>query len=163
MDFTKIKKRALTLTTAVKKAWQDAIEYSAWKLADSKKTLKSVSDLEALQKMSANSTNNTSSGEMKTFTHRSGVIFIDVKSDFFSSMLLSFPVLQAKAYSQNMSIKLMDIRTIGLDMKKYKVSQTPAFVIFENEKVFKVIQGQENIQKVVKAPSLDINKVIQTL
>jgi len=39
----------------------------------------------------------------------------------------------------------------------------PALVIFENEKVYKVIQGEENIQKVVKTASLDINKTIETL
>ncbi len=163
MDFTTIKKRATELKNKAVEAGKGAVEYSAWKLADSKMTLKSIWELDLLQKKSVNTTKKLESGEEKTFVHRSGVIFIDTKSDFFSKMLLSFPVLQTKAYSQNMSMKLMDSWVKDLDVKKYSVTQLPALVIFENEKVYKVIQGEENIQKVVKTASLDINKTIETL
>jgi competence protein ComGC len=58
--------------------------------------------------------------------------------------------------------------TVDKDMKDadfapYSVTQFPALLVFENTKHIKTLQGEENIQKVVKSLSLDINSTIDSL
>jgi len=48
-------------------------------------------------------------------------------------------------------------------LKKYKFKKYPSLILFENCKDSKVIEGEENIQKVVNSLSLDINKTIDEL
>jgi len=50
-----------------------------------------------------------------------------------------------------------------VDLKKYTFKTYPSLILFENLKVSKVIEGEENIQKVVNSLSLDINKTINEL
>lgn len=60
-----------------------------------------------------------------------------------------------------MALKAADISMKDLDTKKYQIEKQEALVVFENKKVIKVLTGEENIQKVVKSLSLDINKSIE--
>jgi len=71
-----------------------------------------------------------------------------------------FPSLLAKAFSQNISLKLAKSDIKDVDLAKYKVKEIPSLVVFENKKVFKVISGKQNILKLVKSLNLDINKEI---
>jgi hypothetical protein len=50
-------------------------------------------------------------------------------------MLYKLPVLSAKAFSQNMTIRLADISMKKLDKKLYKISLPETLVVIENEKV----------------------------
>ncbi len=164
MDLKSIKKKALELKSKALDRGKDAIEYSTAKLADSKFTLKTVEELEAFIAKSENkSLIDSKSGIEKTFKKRVIVIFSDPKTSFFTQMLYIFPVLSTKAYSQNISIKLADVRMKDLKEEDYQITGVSTLVVFENTKLFKVVHGEENIQKVVKTLSLDINNTIDTL
>ncbi len=91
------------------------------------------------------------------------VIFADTKSDFFSKMLYALPVLSAKAFSQNIALKLADASMKELNPNIYNMSTLPVLLVFENSKCIKTLSGEENIQKVVKSLSLDINSTIDSL
>jgi hypothetical protein len=78
-------------------------------------------------------------------------------------MLYLFPVLTAKAYSQNVSIRLADVRMKDLHEETYQITGVSTLLVFEDTHILKVIHGEENIQKVVKSLSLDINTTIDTL
>jgi len=159
-----MKDEALKLKDKAKKAGKDAIEYSATKMADSKMTLKTVEDLEKFRETSKNTKwTDSTTGKKKEFSHRSIVIFSDTKSTFFKEMLYKLPVLQTKAFTQGVKLKLADISMKWLDKEKFSIHNTPSLVVFENEKLLKTLQGEENIQKVVKSMSLDINTTIDSL
>lgn len=164
MDFKEIKKKALELKDEAAKKSKEALDYSAGKLAGSKFTIKSVEELEAFRDTSKSTQGKDSkTGEKKTYTHRSIVIFCETDTDFFTSMLYMLPVLEAKAFSQNVKCKLADVSMKGLHKAAYNVGEVPCLVVFENSKIIKTLEGEENIQKVVKSLSLDINKTIDEL
>jgi hypothetical protein len=48
-----------------------------------------------------------------------------------------------------------------LDVKKYQIWKIETLVVIEDMKVIKTLEWEENIQKVVKSLSLDINKSIE--
>ena len=52
------------------------------------------------------------------------------------------------------------IEWIKLSDYKVKAKSLPCLVVFEEEKVYKTIEGAENILKLVKSFGLDINKQI---
>jgi len=54
-------------------------------------------------------------------------------------MLGYFPVLQTKAFTQNIPIKLADSSSTDINLSKYDITETPCMLIFENSKKFKVI------------------------
>ena len=78
-------------------------------------------------------------------------------------MLYKLPVLEAKTFSQSVKFKLADINMEGLHKSAYEIHEEPCLVVFENEKIIKTLSGEENIQKVVKSLSLDINNTIEEL
>ena len=159
-----MKDEALKLKDKAKKAGKDAIEYSATKMADSKMTLKTVEDFEKFRETSKNTKwTDSTTGKKKEFSHRSIVIFSDTKSTFFKEMLYKLPVLQTKAFTQGVKLKLADISMKWLHKTPYGIHETSSLVVFENEKVFKTIEGEEKIQKIVKSLSLDINTSIDEL
>lgn len=164
MDLQKIKEEAQKLKTKAQKAWNDLLEFGASKIADSKFTLKDVEAVEAFRKTSKNTQGTDShTGEKKTFTHRSIVLFADIHSDFFKEMIFILPVLETKSFSQNIKFRLADISMKWLNTSTYEIHKDPSMVVFESEKILKTIEGEENIQKVVKSLSLDINKAIDEL
>ena len=164
MDFTSLKQKAQTLKNKTLEAGKEALEYSTSKLAESSLTLKSKEELEAFIGKSKNTSGKDSvTGQEKTYTHRAIAILIDTKSEFFTKMLYALPVLVTKAFSQNISLKLVDKDMKEGDFTLYGVTQFPALVVFENTKHIKTLLGEENIQKVVKSLSLDINSTIDSL
>ena len=159
-----MKEEALKLKNKAVAAWKDAVDYSASKLADSSFTLKTVSDVEKFIEKSQNTKAvDSKTWKEKTFTHRVIIIFADTESDFFKELLYKLPVLSTKAFSQNIGLKIADLTMKDLDTKKYKIWKQESLVVFEDKKVIKTLTGQENIQKVVKSLSLDINKSIEEL
>lgn len=164
MDFKRLKDEALKLKNKAVEAWKDAVEYGAEKLADSSLTLKAQEELEKfIEKSKTTSFTDKESGEKKQFTHQVIVIFADTKSDFFKELLYRLPVLSTKAFSQNIALKAADISMKNIDKKSYQIGELETLVVFENMKVIKTLEGKENIQKVVKSLSLDINKSIEEL
>jgi len=165
MDFKSFKEKALEKAKQLKdktiEITDKTIDYSAKKLGESAFTISEKKDLDIFIKKSAKSKfKNKETWVEKTYSHRVLVIFGDEKSDFFKDALLSLPVLSAKAFTQNMSIKLAKSSIKGLIIKDYNIEELPSLVVFENEKYLKTIKGEENILKLVKSLSLDINKGI---
>jgi len=164
MDFLELREKAKKLKSSAVKASRWAIEYSASKLADSSFTLTSVEQLNDFLKYSLKTQwIDSSTWAKKEFPKRVIIIFTDTKSDFFKSMLYSLPVLSAKVFSQNLKIRLADRSMKKLDRKKYNVSQQDTLLLIENMEIIKSISWAENIQKIVKDMSLDINKSIEEL
>lgn len=116
MDFTSLKQKAEALKNKTLQAGKDAIEYSATKLADSSLTLKTKADFDTfVQKSQTTKGKDSTTGVEKDYRHRVIVIFSDTKSEFFTKMLYVLPVLSAKAFSQNISLKLADKNMKDLD------------------------------------------------
>jgi len=164
MDFNSLKKEALKLKDKAKNAGKDALDYGAEKLASSGFTLKTPEELEKFKESSKTTEfTDKETGKKKTFHHKSLVVFADTDSTLFKEMLYMLPILQAKTFSQNMKMKLANLSMQWLHKTAYGLTDDPALVVFEDNKVFKTIEGEENIQKVVKGLSLDINKAIEEL
>lgn len=164
MDLKQLRDEALKLKNKAVEAGKDAATFSAWKLADSSLTLKTVTELEKfIEKSTTTKGKDSQTGKEKEFKHQVIVIFADTKSTFFKELLYSLPVLSAKAFSQNIALKAADISMKDLDKKSYQLSAGETLIVVENKKVVKTLQGAENIQKVVKSLSLDINKSIEEI
>ena len=78
-------------------------------------------------------------------------------------MIIALPILLTKAFSQSLQIKMVDTSNEEIDLKKYHNEVFPALFIFENKELYKTISGEENVKKVVKTMSLDINKTIEEI
>lgn len=164
MDFQKIKEEAIKLKDKAQKASQDAIEFWASKIANSKLTLKSVDELEDFRKTSKSTEwKDSKTWKKKIFSHKSIVVFAKIDSDFFKSMLYKLPILETKTFSQSVKFKLADVSMKWLHKSAYEIDEVPSLVVFENEKIVKSVWGEEKIQKVVNSLSLDINKTIDEL
>jgi len=164
MDFSELKNKASKLKDSAVKASKSAVDYWAWKLADSGFTLKTIEEVSTFLEKSKTTTGiDSTTGKEKKFKHQVIIIFANTKSQFFKELLYKLPVLSAKAFSQNISLKLADISIKDLDEKKYWIWKQETLVVYENTKVMKVLVGEENIQKIVKSMSLDITKSIDEL
>jgi len=73
--------------------------------------------------------------------------------------LVWLPVLITKAFSQNIPLKMCDIKLE--DLKKYDIKKLPTLVVFETEKIIDIIEWEEDINKITKSLSIDINKSIE--
>lgn len=157
MDFKSFKEKLIQKTN-------NLVDYSAKKLASSSLTIQNKEDLDKMIEKSKETTFvNKETKEEKKFSHRSLVIFSDEKSDFFKKALYILPVISIKAFSQNVTVKLAKSVIEWVDLKKYEIDKLPALVVFENEKLLKVIFWEENILKLVKSFDLDINKEIDNI
>ncbi len=164
MDLKTLRDEALKLKEKASTISKDVATYGASKLADSGFTLREVSQLEKfIEKSLPTSGIDSQTGKKKEFPHKVIVIFTDPESDFFKEMLYALPVLSAKAFSQNIALKLADMSMKDINLKAYEVYDRETLVVFENKEVIKTLEGQENIQKVVKSMSLDINSSIDSI
>lgn len=163
MDFSKWKQKAKDLWNKVVELKDKTLDYTAQKVSESGLVIKDQTDLEKLVLSSANKTFTTKDGEEKISIKRSLLVLGDSNDKFYREFLWSIPVLVTKSFTQNMKLKLLDTNNIAVNIAKYKVKQTPALLVFENKKVYKTILGEDNIKKVVKTLSLDINKSIEDI
>lgn len=157
MDFKSFKQKAI-------KFWKDTLSSGAKKLSSSRFTISKKEDLENFVKLSKTTTfTSKETWETKTYKHRVMVVFAEEGSDFFEKALYMFPVLVAKAFSQSVKLKLALSKIEWVKLTEHKVSELPSLVVYEEEKVLKVISGEENILKLVKSIDLDINKKVDSL
>jgi len=134
------------------------IDSSAKKLSESGAVLKSLEDFkEFIDKSKNTSFTNKETWETKFFTKRVIVIFVKKETDFYKDLLALLPVLMTKAWSQGVSIKISEFTE-----EKYKITEFPSLVVFENKQLLKTISGEENIKKIVKTLNLDINSAIDS-
>lgn len=166
MDFKKLKEKALELKNKASEKTNEAIDYSAKKLSESKFTISKKEDLDKLIKKSKNTKfKNKETWEEKEYKHKSIVIFADEKSSFYKDALYILPVIVTKAFTQNIEVKLAKTKIEWLDLKEYKIDEKElaSMIVFENEKIYKQINWKENILKLVKSFNLDINKQIDNI
>ncbi len=155
MDFGELKKKAL-------KFKDDMIDKGAKKLAESGLVINTKDDLEKfIEKSKTTSFTSQETWETKEFTKKVIVIFGEKDSDFFEGALVKLPVLVTKAFSQNIPLKMCDIDL--KDLKDYKINSLPSLVIFQTEKLSKIVEWEEKINTIVKSLSLDIEKAIENI
>ena len=153
MDFGELKKKAL-------KFKNDVVEKGAKKLAESSMVINKIDELEEfIKKSQTKSFTSSETGETKKFIKKVIVIFADNKSDFMKKSLIGLPVLITKAFSQNIPLKMCDIKIEELN--KYDIKKLPTLVVFETEEIIDIIEGEEDVNKITKSLSIDINKSIE--
>lgn len=164
MDLQILREEAVKFKKKAQDFGAKALSASADKLVDSKYTLESVKDLEACIAKSKTTTGvDSKTHKPKEFKHRVVVVYIDVSSEYFKTLVYKLPILITKAYSQSIVLRVADIAMKGLDKKAHKISWKECMVVYEDEKAIKTLEGHENIQKVVKSLSLDINTTIDSI
>lgn len=179
MDFTKIKKRATELwkksletSKHVTKKWIEASrkagkslgDYTEEKLRDSKFILKDKENFHTIVESSKNKEfTDKKTGISKTFTRRSVIFICQKEGKFTTSILYKLPFILTKSFAQNISFWIILWELKWVELKKYKFQSFPSILLFENWSVSKIIEWEENVQKVVNSMSLDINKTIDEL
>lgn len=163
MDFSKIKQKAIELKDKAIELKDKTVDMTAEKISKSSLVLQGQEDFDKFILKSENKTFLNQEWETKVFEKRCLVIFWDSSKDFFKEFLLSIPVLLTKSFSQNVALKIVDVKDEKIDIKKYSLSEIPALIVFENKEVYKTITWEDNIKKVVKSLTLDINKTIEEI
>ena len=157
MDLKELKQKALKLKN-------DAVNYSARQLTNSGLTLDKKEEVGKMIKKSITTTfKNKETWKSKEYKHKAIIIFAEEWSDFFKKALYMLPVITAKAFSQNIPVRLAKSKIEWINLSDYGIenTSTPTLVVFQEEKVLKLINWEENILKLVKSFSLDINKQIE--
>jgi len=153
MDFAELKKKAL-------KFKDELIENWTKKLVESSMVINKIEDLEEfINKSETKTFTSKETWETKEFIKKVIVIFADKESDFMKNSLLGLPVLITKAFSQNIPLKMCDIKLE--DLKKYDIKKLPTLVVFQTKEIIDVIEWEEDINKITKSLSIDINKSIE--
>nr|MDD3720164.1 hypothetical protein [Candidatus Gracilibacteria bacterium] len=157
MNFEEIKGKMLGLKEKALSVANEAIEKGAEVIQNSSFT---INDLEGLESFISKSKNYYNDVTKKEVSKRVIVIFAEKGSDFFKKALYILPVVYTKSWTRNIEIKIVDTGISGLDLLKYQTSILPSLVMFENEKVLKVVAGEEKINKIVTGLTLDIEKSV---
>lgn len=158
MNLKKLKEKAITLKNNTLKKIDNVIEKKAEKLQLSKAILRKQEEIEDFIKLSKNYKNKET---WNTVKKRVIIIFAEKNTDFYRSALYMIPILYTKSWSQNMKFRISSIKLEKLEI--YKIKKIPSLVLFENEKVYKIISWIENIKKVVKSLKVNINDTIDKL
>jgi len=158
MDFSKFKDKLSSLKSSAVKVYNETVEKSAVKLIGSNFTIKTLFELEDFIWKSKNYFSEASGKEE---WKKIICIFASKESDFFKKFLYEIPVIYTKAWSRNIWIKLVESSFDWLDLPRFQISVLPSLVLFENEKVAKVVATEEKINKIINNLSLDIEKSIK--
>lgn len=160
MDFSKLKEKFSSFKSDSLKLYNETVEKTAKKLIESNFTIKTLFELEDFIWKSKNYFSESSNKEE---TKRIICIFASKESDFFKKFLYELPVIYTKAWARNIWIKLVESSLEWLELSKYQIVSIPSLVLFENEKVVKVVATEEKINKIVKSLTLDIEKTIKDI
>lgn len=158
MDFSKIKEKLSSIKSSTTKLYNETVEKTAKKLVESSFTIKTLFDLEDFIWKSKNY---FSEASWKEEWKKIICIFASKESDFFKRFLFELPLIYTKAWSRNIWIKLVESSFEWLDLARFQVSILPSLVLFENEKVIKVVATEEKINKIINGLNLDIEKSIK--
>ena len=155
MDFKALKQKVI-------KFKDDTVSSAAKKLAESGLVIKTKEDLDKLIEKSKNTSfTNKETWKTKKYKKHSIIIFVKKDSEFYKRALVQFPVLSTKAFASNIPLKMCDLALD--DLKDYKITETPVLALFTNEKLVKLVTGEENIKTIVKTLDLDIIKAIENI
>lgn len=158
MDFSKFKDKLSSLKSSTVKLYNETVEKWAVKLIGSNFTIKTLFELEDFIWKSKNYFSEASGKEE---WKKIICIFASKESDFFKKFLYEIPLIYTKAWSRNIWIKLVESSFEGLDLLRFQITVLPSLVLFENEKVVKVVATEEKINKIINNLSLDIEKSIK--
>lgn len=145
-----LKDKAIDLTNKTLEKWAEAIQNSAF----------TINDLQTLNDFIAKSKNYYNDVTKKEVCKKVIVLFASKETDFFKKALYILPVVYTKSWTANISVKIVDSSIEWLDLTKYTITSLPSLVLFENEKVVKVVAGEEKINKIVTGLTLDIEKTV---
>lgn len=157
MDFSKFKEKLSSFKDTTVKFYNKTLDDTAKKLANSSFTIKTLFDLEDFISKSKYYFNEASGKEE---WKKIICIFASKDSKFFKDFLYELPLVYTKAWARNIQIKLVESSIEWLDLSRYSIKEIPSLVLFENEKVSKVVASEEKINKIVKSLSLDIEESI---
>lgn len=158
MDFKKIKEKALEAKNALVKQADKAVSFSRDKVVNAA-LIKEIKYLDEFIAKTANYTSSTGKEVVKI-----GILLvIDTESDFYKKLLYVFPTLYTKGWSKNIDVKMLASNTKDFEKEKYGISSIPSLLVFNNTKVFKQVDSEEKILKIVRSPSLDLEKTIEAL
>ncbi len=160
MDFSKFKEKLSSIKSSTAKFYNDNVDKTAKKVVDSGLTIKTLFELEDFIWKSKNY---FSEASWKEEWKRIICIFASKESDFFKNFLFKIPLIYTKAWSRNIWIKLVESSLEWLDLPRFQISILPSLVLFENEKVVKVVATEEKINKIVNGLNLDIEKSIKDI
>ena len=163
MDFAKFKSKLGELKDKAVEFKDKTVENTAKKISESTLVLVNQQSFEEFIQKSENKKFTSKEWVEKTFVKRVFILIWDSKKDFFKDLIVSLPILYTKAYSQSLLFKVVDISTGNIDYSKYEIKDFPSILVFENKELYKIIAGEENVKKVVKTLSLDINKTIDEI
>lgn len=159
MDFSIIKEKviwfkdkAVDAANKTLEKWAEAIQKSSFTLTD----------LSALEWFIAKSKNYYNDVMKKEITKCVIVIFAPKNTDFYKKALYILPIVYTKSWTLNIEVKIVDSSIEWLDISKYNITELPSLVLFENEKVVKVVAGEEKINKIVTGLTLDIISTIKS-
>jgi len=157
MDFKAIKEKAIQWKKSFIKAKNELVEKSAEKFRKSHSHIQKKEELDAFIEKSKTYANK----EGKEIKKKIFLLVVDTKTEFYKKLLYMFPVIYTKAWSKDIAIKLIDKELSWFNYKEdYNVSVIPALLVFEEEKITHRIEGEENLRKLIKKMSLDIEKTI---
>lgn len=160
MDFSKFKEKLSSIKSSTAKFYNETIENTAKKVVQSNFTIKTLFELEDFIWKSKNYFSEASGKEE---WKKIICIFASKDSDFFKKFLYEIPLIYTKAWSRNIWIKLVESSFEGLDLLRFNITVLPSLVLFENEKVAKVVATEEKINKIVNGLNLDIEKSIKDI
>lgn len=148
----------------VKQKANEAIDSTAKSIQSSKNfSVNNKEELDNLIKKSANTEfQNKETWEIKTFKHKSIIIIIDENTEFYKKTSLLFPILSTKTFSKSINIKLSKKDLEWVDyVSEFEIEEFPAMIVFEDEKIYKKIIWEENIEKIIKSVKIDIEEQIE--
>jgi len=153
MDFKSFKEKVTIFKN-------NQITNAANRLLNSSMTIATQEDLEkAIKKSKNTSITVKETWELKVFTKHSVILFLGKDIEQYKKYLTKAPILKTKAWSQNVFFALSSLEP--KDLKKYKITEIPSLALWTNEKLEKVIVGEENIKKIEKLLEFDIVKTIK--
>lgn len=91
------------------------------------------------------------------------IIFWKQESEFFRKALVMFPVLFTKWWAHNFKLKLYPLDEEESVSKDYKVEDLPALIIFKEGEVSETVEWAEEVMKIVKKLSLEVEWVANNI
>ena len=160
MDFKSIKEKARKWKESFIKAKNNFVEKSADNFRKSKSHIQTEKELARFIEKSKTYANK----EGKEIKKKIFLLVVDTKADFYKKLLYMFPVIYTKAWSKDIAIKLIDNELSWFNYKEdYNGWAIPALLVFEEEKITNRVEWEENLKKLVKKMTLDVEKTIEEI
>ena len=148
-----------------KSGFTKVTDFSARKISESSSvSIKTPEDLEKfIEKSKTTEHTNEKTWETKQFQHKVALIVADEKSDFYKRISLEIPILKTKWFAWNIPVKLAKKDLEWIDFSKFSVKEYPTMLIFQEEQVLKQIIWEENIEKISKSLTINMNELIEQI